>query len=195
MTPHRSVLRGVTQQPNGIEGFRSCKFAPGAHCGGLTGKTVRISTGSPTLRQRLRQHRGPASGRGNHRGSIFRLLIGHVSNTMMSGLVMLLCSPKRVLGQHPGQRFEISCSEPARAAFQCFPRENAAFPVGDANQVQMEERRFSFQMPATCSPGCPRGGCLRVCCGPLQHCRWKTVGCKALFCDVHHIACATATLV
>ena len=29
-----------------------------------------------TLRQRLRQHRGRASGGGNHRGSIFRLLIG-----------------------------------------------------------------------------------------------------------------------
>ena len=29
-----------------------------------------------TLRQRLGQHRGGASGRGNHRGSIFRLLVG-----------------------------------------------------------------------------------------------------------------------
>jgi hypothetical protein len=45
-------------------------------------KIVRVGThaiiaGSrSTLRQRLRQHRGQASGGGNHRGSIFRLLVG-----------------------------------------------------------------------------------------------------------------------
>jgi hypothetical protein len=36
-----------------------------------------LSAGShSTLQQRLRQHRGLASGSGNHRGSIFRLLVG-----------------------------------------------------------------------------------------------------------------------
>lgn len=39
--------------------------------------THALTTGSrSTLRQRLGQHRGQASGGGNHRGSIFRLLIG-----------------------------------------------------------------------------------------------------------------------
>lgn len=39
--------------------------------------THALSTGSrSTLRQRLIQHRGQASGLGNHRGSIFRLLVG-----------------------------------------------------------------------------------------------------------------------
>jgi hypothetical protein len=39
--------------------------------------THALGTGSrSTLRQRLGQHRGQASGGGNHRGSIFRLLIG-----------------------------------------------------------------------------------------------------------------------
>jgi hypothetical protein len=39
--------------------------------------THALGTGSrSTLRQRLGQHRGGAMGRGNHRGSIFRLLIG-----------------------------------------------------------------------------------------------------------------------
>ena len=39
--------------------------------------THALSTGSrSTLRQRLGQHRGLTSGGGNHRGSIFRLLIG-----------------------------------------------------------------------------------------------------------------------
>jgi hypothetical protein len=39
--------------------------------------THALAAGSrSTLRQRLGQHRGGASGRGNHRGSIFRLLVG-----------------------------------------------------------------------------------------------------------------------
>jgi hypothetical protein len=39
--------------------------------------THALTAGSrSTLRQRLRQHRGQASGLGNHRGSIFRLLVG-----------------------------------------------------------------------------------------------------------------------
>jgi hypothetical protein len=39
--------------------------------------THALTTGSrSTLRQRLTQHRGQASGLGNHRGSIFRLLVG-----------------------------------------------------------------------------------------------------------------------
>ena len=39
--------------------------------------THALGTGSrSTLRQRLGQHRGQASGGGNHRGSIFRLLVG-----------------------------------------------------------------------------------------------------------------------
>jgi hypothetical protein len=39
--------------------------------------THALRTGSrSTLRQRLGQHRGQASGGGNHRGSIFRLLVG-----------------------------------------------------------------------------------------------------------------------
>ena len=39
--------------------------------------THAITAGSTsTLRQRLRQHRGQLSGSGNHRGSIFRLLVG-----------------------------------------------------------------------------------------------------------------------
>src|SRR6516162_5766673 len=39
--------------------------------------THALGTGSrSTLRQRLGQHRGGSAGRGNHRGSIFRLLIG-----------------------------------------------------------------------------------------------------------------------
>ena len=39
--------------------------------------THALTAGSrSTMRQRLIQHRGQASGRGNHRGSIFRLLVG-----------------------------------------------------------------------------------------------------------------------
>lgn len=39
--------------------------------------THALSVGSrSTLRQRLNQHQGTGSGRGNHRGSIFRLLVG-----------------------------------------------------------------------------------------------------------------------
>ncbi len=54
-----------------------CRSAPGA---GL--RVVRIGThalkagAKNTLWGRLRQHRGPRSGLGNHRGSIFRLLVG-----------------------------------------------------------------------------------------------------------------------
>lgn len=46
------------------------------------GRVVRVGThalrlnSKSTLAQRLRQHRGAADGTGNHRGSIFRLLIG-----------------------------------------------------------------------------------------------------------------------
>ncbi len=44
--------------------------------------THALDTGSrSTLRQRLGQHRGNASGGGNHRGSIFRLLIGQALQT------------------------------------------------------------------------------------------------------------------
>ncbi len=35
-----------------------------------------VAAGRSTLRQRLGQHRGSVSGGGNHRGSIFRLLVG-----------------------------------------------------------------------------------------------------------------------
>jgi hypothetical protein len=49
---------------------------------GVGPRVIRIGThavtagSTSTLRQRLRQHRGQASGNGNHRGSIFRLLVG-----------------------------------------------------------------------------------------------------------------------
>ena len=59
-------------------------FEPGAvrREAGAGPRVVRVGThalgrgSSSTLRQRLGQHRGTASGGGNHRGSIFRLLVG-----------------------------------------------------------------------------------------------------------------------
>ncbi|HEY3939501.1 MAG TPA: hypothetical protein VGL97_18865 [Bryobacteraceae bacterium] len=50
-------------------------------------RVVRIGTHAlrsgarSTLRQRLRQHRGSSHGGGNHRGSIFRLVVGHALMT------------------------------------------------------------------------------------------------------------------
>jgi len=43
---------------------------------GNRGFLCRQSVSKSTSLQRLKQHRGHASGRGNHRGSIFRLLVG-----------------------------------------------------------------------------------------------------------------------
>jgi hypothetical protein len=57
---------------------------------------LRIGSSS-TLRQRLGQHRGRTSGGGNHRGSIFRLLIGQAlmasSNAIQS--LCLAITPAR----------------------------------------------------------------------------------------------------
>jgi hypothetical protein len=59
-------------------------FEDGEHRAGSTtaARVVRVGThalrhgGKSTIKQRLGQHRGSASGNGNHRGSIFRLLVG-----------------------------------------------------------------------------------------------------------------------
>jgi hypothetical protein len=54
---------------------------------GSGARVVRVGTHAlsantkSTLAQRLRQHRGNVSGGGNHRGSIFRLLVGHAMQT------------------------------------------------------------------------------------------------------------------
>ncbi len=64
-------------------------FEPGEHRGdsGDGPRTVRVGThalkhgAQSTLRQRLSQHRGSVKGGGNHRGSIFRLLVGQAMMT------------------------------------------------------------------------------------------------------------------